>query len=134
VANPDHLRTVPEAVDLVRAFVDEGKPVAVICHGPWTMVEAGVVEGRLLTSWPSLQTDVRNAGGEWVDEEVVVCERGPNVMVSSRKPDDLPAFCKTMIEVFAGDRPDSGEVSASSPAAGVLDEGLADPPEPSEPA
>ena len=97
VANPDNLRTNPDAVSFVRAFFDAGKPVAVICHGPWTLVEADVVRGRTLTSWPSLQTDIRNAGGEWVDEEVHN-DRG---LVSSRKPDDLPAFCAKMIEEFA---------------------------------
>jgi protease I len=96
VANPDQLRTVPEAVEFVRGFVDAGKPVAVICHGPWTLVEADAVRGRRLTSWPSLQTDIRNAGGVWVDQEVVVDER----IISSRKPDDLPAFCRTMVEEF----------------------------------
>ena len=85
VANPDNLRTHPEAVEFVRAFFDAGKPVAAICHAPWTLVEAGVVDGRTLTSWPSLQTDIRNAGGTWVDEEVVVDEG----LVTSRKPDDL---------------------------------------------
>jgi protease I len=95
VANPDQLRTVDEAVDLARAFFGAGKPVAVICHGPWTLVEAGVVRGRTLTSWPSLQTDIRNAGGNWVDEEV--CRDGN--LVTSRKPDDLPAFCAAMVEL-----------------------------------
>jgi len=89
VANPDILRTVEAAVDFTRAFFDQGKPVAAICHGPWTLVEADVVRDRTLTSWPSLQTDIRNAGGEWVDEEVHV-DQG---LVSSRKPDDLDAFC-----------------------------------------
>ncbi|MCW2966284.1 MAG: Peptidase PfpI, partial [Solirubrobacteraceae bacterium] len=96
VANPDNLRTHDEAVSFVRAFFDAGKPVAAICHAPWTLVEAGVLKGRTITSWPSLQTDVRNAGGEWVDEEVVVDEG----LVTSRKPDDLPAFNAKMIEEF----------------------------------
>ncbi len=100
VANPDQLRTVPAAVNFLREFVQSGKPVAVICHGPWTLVEADVVRGRTLTSWPSLQTDIRNAGGNWVDSEVQVCSSGPNVLVSSRKPDDLPAFCRQLVEVF----------------------------------
>jgi protease I len=82
-----------------------GKPVGVICHGPWTLVEADLVRGRTLTSWPSLQTDIRNAGGTWVDEQVQVCSSGPNVLVSSRKPDDLPAFSKTLLEVFEKSRP-----------------------------
>jgi protease I len=99
VANPDILRTVPEAVEFTRAFFEAGKPVAAICHGPWTLVEAGVVEGRTLTSWPSLQTDIRNAGGEWVDEEVHV-DAG---LVTSRKPDDLEAFnAKTIEEIAEG--------------------------------
>jgi protease I len=100
VANPDALRTDPTAVAFAKAFVDVGKPVAVICHGPWTLVEADVVRGRRLTSWPSLQTDLRNAGAEWVDEEVVVCTGGPGPIVSSRNPDDLPLFTKAMADVF----------------------------------
>jgi protease I len=101
VANPDFLRTRREAVGFARAFFDEGKPVAVICHGPWTLIEAGVVSGRTLTSWPSLQTDIRNAGGEWVDEEVVICQKGPNTLVSSRKPDDLKAFNQALVDAFS---------------------------------
>ena len=101
VANPDQLRMNRDAVQFVRAFVDSGKPIAVICHGPWTLVEADVVRGRTLTSWPSVQTDIRNAGGNWVDEEVVVDSNGPNTIVSSRKPADLPAFCRTLVEVFS---------------------------------
>lgn len=97
VANPDKLRMDRHAVDFVRAFFEAGKPVAAICHGPWTLVEAGVVRGRTMTSWPSLKTDIRNAGGSWLDEEVHV-DRG---LVTSRKPDDLPAFCAKMIEEFA---------------------------------
>jgi deglycase len=101
VANPDQLRTKVEAVEFVRAFFAAGKPVGVICHGPWTLVEADVVRGRTLTSWPSLQTDLRNAGAEWVDEEVHVDEG----LVSSRKPDDLPAFNAKIVEgVHAGQR------------------------------
>ena len=91
VANGDEVRTIPEAVQLVKAFAEAGKPVGVICHGGWVLIEAGVVDGRTLTSWPSLQTDYRNAGASWVDEEVVV-DSGPFTLVSSRKPDDLPAF------------------------------------------
>lgn len=87
---------------LVRGFFEAGKPVAAICHASWTLVEADVLRGRRLTSWPSLRTDVRNAGGEWVDEEVVVCDGGPNTLVTSRKPDDLPAFCSAFTEVFRG--------------------------------
>ncbi|MEU9872044.1 type 1 glutamine amidotransferase domain-containing protein [Actinomadura sp. NPDC048021] len=100
VANPDFLRTDPGAVAFVRAFFDAGKPVAVICHGPWTLIEADVVRGRTMTSWPSLRTDLRNAGATWVDEEVQVCEDGPNTLVSSRKPDDLKAFCQATVEAF----------------------------------
>jgi protease I len=94
VANPDQLRMVPAAVDFVRSMFEAGKPAAVICHGPWTLVEADLVRGRTLTSWPSLQTDIRNAGGTWIDTEVQVCTAGPNVLVTSHKPDDLAAFCK----------------------------------------
>ena len=100
VANPDQLRTVPAAVKFLQSLVDAGRPVAVICHGPWTLIEADVVRGRTLTSWPSLQTDIRNAGGTWVDQEVQTCTSGPNVIVSSRKPDDLPAFCREFVKVF----------------------------------
>jgi protease I len=101
VANPDFLRTQPKAVAFAKSFFDAGKPVAVICHGPWTLIEADVVRGRTMTSWPSLQTDLRNAGATWVDEEVKVCEGGPNVLVSSRKPGDLKAFCQAAVEAFA---------------------------------
>jgi protease I len=97
VANPDNLRTHENAVQFVRSFFEAGKPVAAICHAPWTLVEAGVVEGRTLTSWPSLQTDIRNAGGTWVDEDVHV-DQG---FVTSRKPDDIPAFTAKAIEEFA---------------------------------
>ncbi|HET9770229.1 MAG TPA: type 1 glutamine amidotransferase domain-containing protein [Acidimicrobiia bacterium] len=97
VANPDQLRADPEAVKLIKAIFDAKKPVAAICHGPWTLVEADVLKGRTITSWPSIQTDIRNAGGTWVDEEVHV----DNGLVSSRKPHDLPAFCRKMIEEFA---------------------------------
>jgi protease I len=96
VANPDQLRALPKAVAFVRAFFDAGKPVAAICHGPWTLVEADVVNGRTITSWPSLKTDLKNAGAQWVDREVVVDDG----LVSSRKPDDIPAFNKKMIEEF----------------------------------
>ncbi|AEV75828.1 intracellular protease, PfpI family [Mycolicibacterium rhodesiae NBB3] len=101
VANPDFLRTNSDAVAFAKGFFDEGKPVAVICHGPWTLVEADVVRGRTMTSWPSVKTDLVNAGANWVDDEVVECSRGPNTLVSSRKPDDLPAFCKTLVGAFS---------------------------------
>ncbi|MFF4197561.1 type 1 glutamine amidotransferase domain-containing protein [Nonomuraea sp. NPDC001831] len=101
VANPDFLRTVPQAVRFARAFFDAGKPVAAICHAPWTLVEADVVRGRTLTSWPSLQTDLRNAGATWKDQEVVVCTDGPNTLVTSRKPDDLKAFCQAVTDAFS---------------------------------
>jgi protease I len=91
---------VPAAVKFLQSLVDAGRPVAVICHGPWTLIEADVVRGRTLTSWPSLHTDIRNAGGTWVDQEVQTCTSGPNVIVSSRKPDDLPAFCREFVKVF----------------------------------
>jgi protease I len=96
VANPDQLRANPRAVAFVRAFFESGKPVAAICHGPWTLIDAGVVEGRRITSWPSLRADLTNAGAEWVDEEVVVDEG----LVSSRKPQDIPAFNREMIALF----------------------------------
>ncbi|MGH9101883.1 MAG: type 1 glutamine amidotransferase domain-containing protein [Acidimicrobiales bacterium] len=96
VANPDKLRMDHPAVELVRSFFSQGKPVAAICHGPWTLVEADVVRGRTLTSWPSLQTDIRNAGGRWVDAEA---HRDGNLL-TSRKPADLDAFCGAMIDLF----------------------------------
>jgi protease I len=108
VANPDRLRTDQAAVTFVRDFFTSGRPVAVICHGPWTIVEAGQVKGRTLTSWPSLKTDIQNAGGTWVDEEVQVCTAGPNTLVSSRKPDDLKAFNQALVDVFAGARTGKG--------------------------
>src|SRR6266536_238003 len=97
VANPDQLRTNPKAVAFARAFFESGKPVGVICHAPWTLLDADVVRGRTITSWPSLKTDLRNAGANWVDEECVT-DVG---MVSSRKPADLPAFCAKIVEEFA---------------------------------
>lgn len=97
VINPDALRLEPEAIAFIRAFADAGKPIAAICHGPWTLINAEAVEGRRMTSWPSLQADLENAGARWVDEEVVV-DQG---LVTSRNPDDLPAFCEKMIEEFA---------------------------------
>jgi protease I len=102
VANPDFLRADEHAVKFVRAFFEAGKPVAAICHGPWTLVEADVVRGRTLTSWPSIKTDIKNAGGEWVDEEVHV-DAG---LVTSRKPDDLPAFCDKLVEEICEGRHD----------------------------
>ena len=96
VMNPDKLRINPKAVEFVKHFVDTGKPIAAICHGPWTLIDAGGIQGRTVTSWPSLQTDIRNAGGTWVDQEVVT-DRG---IVTSRKPDDIRAFNKKMIEEF----------------------------------
>jgi protease I len=101
VANPDQLRLDRPAVAFVAAMFRAGKPVAAICHGPWTLVEADVVKDRTLTSWPSLQTDIVNAGGNWVDEEVMVDTDGPNTLVTSRKPDDLKAFCDAMIQAFS---------------------------------
>jgi protease I len=100
VANPDQLRTIDAAVSFARHFFSAGKPVAAICHGPWLLVEAGVVKDREVTSWPSLKTDLKNAGARWIDREVVV-DKG---LVTSRKPDDLPAFCGKMIEEFAEGR------------------------------
>jgi protease I len=96
VANPDTLRAEPDAVAFVRAFAAAGKPIAAICHGPWTLIEAGIALGRKMTSWPSIRTDLRNAGADWVDAEVVV-DRG---VITSRKPDDIPAFNRKMIEEF----------------------------------
>ena len=104
VMNPDKLRMIPQAVQFVRQFLEAGKPVAAICHGPWMLVEAGALEGRRLTSWPSLQTDIRNAGGTWVDQEAVV----DNGLITSRKPADIPAFNRKMIEQIAGARRSAG--------------------------
>jgi protease I len=97
VINPDKLRTEPKAVAFVKAFFDAGKPVAAICHGPWTVIEAGAARGRRIASWPSLKTDIRNAGAEWVDQETVT----DGNLVSARKPDDIPAFNRAMIELFS---------------------------------
>ncbi len=98
VANPDALRADADAVAFIRDFVDSGKPVAAICHAPWTLVEADRVQGRRVTSWPSLQTDIRNAGGEWVDEEVAV----DGNLITSRNPDDIPAFSRTLLLALEG--------------------------------
>jgi protease I len=100
VGNPDQLRGDENAVAFVRGFHEAGKPMAVICHGPWVLVEAGVVRGKRVTSWPTLETDIRNAGGEWVDDEVVV----DGNLVTSRKPDDIPAFNREMTRLFSGER------------------------------
>jgi len=110
VANPDQLRTDERALRFVREIFSAGKPVGVICHGPWTLVEADLVRGRKLTSWPSLKTDIRNAGGEWVDREVVI-DRG---LVSSRKPDDLPAFCAKIVEELAEGRHETAQAGATA--------------------
>jgi protease I len=112
VANPDQLRTEHEAIDFLKEIFAEGKPVGVICHGPWTLVEADLVRDRTLTSWPSLQTDIRNAGGNWVDEQVVVDEG----LVSSRKPDDLRAFCAKIVEEFAEGRHQVAAAAATANA------------------
>jgi protease I len=118
VANPDQLRMIPQAVSFVRAFFDSGKPVAVICHGPWTLIDAGVVKGRKITSWPSLKADLSNAGANWVDQEVVT----DNGLVSSRKPDDLPAFNRKMLEEFGEGRHarQASKASASERSSGQL--------------
>lgn len=114
VANPDALRNNPDAVRFVKSFADAGKPIAAICHGPWTLIEAGLAQGRKMTSWPSLKTDLRNAGAEWVDQEVVV-DRG---LVTSRKPDDIPAFNRKMIEEFAEGRHGRGLSHGARASAG----------------
>jgi protease I len=109
VANPDFLRADEDAVRFVRGFFEQGKPVAAICHGPWTLVEADVVRGRTLTSWPSLKTDIKNAGGKWVDEEVHV----DSGLVTSRKPDDLPAFCDKLAEEICEGRHEQQALQAA---------------------
>ena len=114
VINPDKLRTNPDAVAFVRSFFDEGKPVAAICHGPWMVIEAGAARGRKIASWPSLRTDLRNAGAEWVDEEVVVDRN----LVTSRKPDDIPAFVREVLALF----------SSPGTARGARSEGFVDQP------
>jgi protease I len=114
VMNPDKLRLVPEAVSFIKRFFEDGKPVAAICHGPWTLIDAEVVEGRTVTSWPSLRRDLENAGAEWVDREVVV-DQG---LVTSRKPDDIPAFNRKMVEEFCEGRHE-GQRAAISNGRGV---------------
>jgi len=109
VTNPDSLRMLPKAVAFAKAFFEAGKPVAAICHGPWTVIEAGAARGRQMTSWPSLQTDLRNAGANWVDKEVVVDQK----LVTSRKPDDIPVFNKKMIEEFREGRHETIATAAS---------------------
>jgi protease I len=113
VANPDKLRTEPRAIEFLQRFFASGKPVGVICHGPWTLVEADLVRGRQITSWPSLRTDIRNAGGDWLDEEVVV-DQG---LVSSRNPDDLPAFCAKLVEELAEGEHEVASAGATQGAA-----------------
>jgi protease I len=111
VMNPDKLRRVPQVQQFVRSFFDEGKPVAAICHGPWTLIDAGVVKGRKMTSYETIQTDLKNAGAQWVDQEVVV-DFG---LVTSRKPDDIPAFNKKMIEEIAEGRHAQKALASASP-------------------
>lgn len=102
VANPDALRLQPDAVALVKGFCEAGKPVAAICHAPWLLVEADVLRGRTVTSFPSLRTDIRNAGGTWVDEQVRVCEAGPGTLITSRRPGDLKAFDEAILNRLSG--------------------------------
>jgi protease I len=110
VMNPDHLRMNPQAVEFVKSFTDAGKPVAAICHGPWTLIEAGAVQGHTMTSWPSLKTDLKNAGANWVDKEVV----RDGKLVTSRKPDDIPAFNREMIQLFSEATAQSRETSRTA--------------------
>lgn len=110
VANPDQLRMDEKVVQFIKSFFQAGKPVAAICHGPWTLIEAGAVRGRQMTSWPSLKTDLQNAGAEWVDQEVVV----DNGLITSRKPQDLPAFNRKLIEEFAEGKHQGQQLSAST--------------------
>jgi protease I len=110
VANPDQLRVNQKAVQFVQSFFQAGKPVAAICHGPWTLIEAGAVQGRQVTSWPSLKSDLRNAGAEWVDQEVVV----DNGLITSRNPQDIPAFNREMVEAFIEGKRPGQRLSASA--------------------
>ena len=103
VVNPDRLRSDRPALEFLRAMFRTGKPCAVICHGPWTLVEAGLVAGRTLTSWPSIKTDLENAGATWIDVTTAICTNGPNTLLSSRLPADLPAFCAALIELIRGE-------------------------------
>ncbi|HEX4023986.1 MAG TPA: type 1 glutamine amidotransferase domain-containing protein [Steroidobacteraceae bacterium] len=121
VINPDALRMQPKAVAFVKAFFDSGKPVGAICHGPWTVIECGAARGRRMTSWPSLRTDIANAGAHWVDEEVVV----DNKLVTSRKPDDIPAFNREIIRLFAQSRPATRSSAAEHAGAGAQPRGPA---------
>ena len=118
VANPDELRTEASAVDLVKDLVLAARPVAAICHAPWTMIEADVVKGRSMTSYPSLRTDLTNAGAKWIDEKVVVCTEGPNTMITSRRPDDLRAFCAELIRVLS---PAHGAPTGVSPGTAQME-------------
>jgi len=115
VANPDKLRIVPQAVQFVKDFAKAGKPIAAICHGPWMLVEADLVRGRRLTSWPSIQTDIRNAGGQWEDSEVV----SDGGLITSRKPDDIPAFNSKVIEEFAASMYKPAAAERSRTAGGI---------------
>jgi protease I len=104
VANPDQLRMIPAAVHFLRTFEETGRPIAAICHAPWMLIDAGIVAGRTVTSWPSLRTDIMNAGGEWIDEEVVIDANGSSTVVTSRGPADLPRFCEQLVQTFAESR------------------------------
>ncbi len=114
VANPDQLRTEASAVALVQDVVQAARPIAAICHAPWTLIEADVVKGRTLTSWPSLRTDLTNAGAKWLDEKVVVCTEGPNTLVTSRKPDDLRAFSAELVRVLSPSHGNPGQASTDT--------------------
>lgn len=118
MANPDLLRLDPDALRFTQAFFAAGKPVAAVCHAPWLLVEADVLHERMLTSWPSLRTDITNAGGTWYDVPVVVCDHGPNLLVTSRKPQDLPEFCDALVRYFtAAAMPWAGRGVPGSPSA-----------------